>query len=76
MLLNVLVYADESDGASVKLGAFQGARASNKGVAVLTGNEDFYSPSCFHFIYFFTYFSLMVLCFVSLFMLSETTMMD
>jgi hypothetical protein len=74
--LNVLVYADESDGASVKLGVFQRASASNKGVAVLTGNEDFYSPGCFHFIYLFTYFSLMVLCFVNLFMLSETTMMD
>jgi hypothetical protein len=74
--LNVLVYADESDGASVKLGAFQGARASNKGVAILTGNGDFYSPSCFHFIYLITYFSLIVICFVSLFMLSETTMMD
>ncbi|KAH8512182.1 hypothetical protein H0E87_009406, partial [Populus deltoides] len=30
------VYADESDGASVKLDVFQGARASNKGVSVLT----------------------------------------
>jgi hypothetical protein len=30
LLLNVLVYADESDGASVKLDVFQGARASNK----------------------------------------------
>ncbi|KAG6776801.1 hypothetical protein POTOM_016589 [Populus tomentosa] len=36
LLLNVLVYADESDGASVKLDVFQGARASNKGVSVLT----------------------------------------
>jgi len=43
--LNVLVYADESDGASVKLDVFQGARASNKGVSVLTSKWDFCGSS-------------------------------